>query len=318
VKRGVVAGQEPLPADGALPALVAMERDGVAAVLSGIGLTPPFEGIAVLKHHPGRRCTFAVRAGGREVVAKAYRGGDVAAQVGLLDALDRAGLVGERGPKAPRVVAFDLDLRMLVVERLDGPCGTALIARGADAGRLAADWLLRQWAARIPLGPGYGADAFLARVERNCAPILAASPRLGVAAIERLAALRADTPPPGEVVLVHGSFSVAHIIDVGGGAGVIDWDGFAQGAREVDAGAFLGTLARMAARRPDLEAAAAGAAAAFRAAIAGEVDPAVLAWYEAGARLRCARHVCMRRPSGWEARAERLIAPLPAPSRLAA
>lgn len=309
--RGVVAEQDLLPADGALPALEAMERDGVAAVLRGVGLEPPFDGIRVLKHHSGRRCTFAVRAGGRELVAKAYRGGRVAAQVALAGALERAGLAGGGGPTAPRVVAFDLDLRILVLERLDGPSGPALIASGAHAGRLAADWLLRQWAAPITLGPSYGADDFLARVERDCAPILAASARLGATAMARLAALRTYPPPARDAVLVHGSFSVAHVIDVGRGAGVIDWDGFAQGPRELDAGAFLATLARTAAHRPELTRAAADADAAFRAAIAP-------AFYEAGARMRCARHVCLRRPAGWQARAERLLAPLPAPSRAAA
>lgn len=55
--------------------------------------------------------------------------------------------------------------------------------------------------------------------------------------------------------------------------------------------------------------------AAFRGAIAADVDPGALAWYEAGARLRNARHVCVHRPPDWEARAERLLMPAPAPVR---
>jgi hypothetical protein len=296
-----------LPLDPALPAFDAIERDGVDATLRALGLPPPFEEIGVLKHHAGSRCTFALRAGGRRLVAKAFRGADVSELVALLRALERHGLAGPLPPTAPRVIAFDPALRLVVIERLDGPSSTALIARGGHGGRLAADWLRRQWAAPIRLGRPYGPAEFLARVERNCAPIVAVSPRLGSAAKELLGALRDRPPPEGETVLVHGSFSVSHVLDLGAGAGVIDWDGFAQGPPELDAATFLASLARTGDHRPTLARAAARAAAAFRGGIALDVDPAALAWYEAGARIRSARHLCVHRPAGWTARAERLL-----------
>jgi hypothetical protein len=94
---------------------------------------------------------------------------------------------------------------------------------------------------------------------------------------------------------------------------VIDWDGFAQGPRELDAAAFLATAARMAAGRPTIAGEAAAAVTAFRGAIAADVDAGALTWYETGARIRNARHACMHRTSGWAARAETLLTPAPAP-----
>jgi hypothetical protein len=101
---------------------------------------------------------------------------------------------------------------------------------------------------------------------------------------------------------------VNHVVDLGAGAGVLDWDGFGQGPPELAAGTFLATLARAAGAAPALRRPAAEAARAFRAAVACHLDPEALAWYEAGARVRNARHLCVRRPPGWAPRAARLLA----------
>jgi hypothetical protein len=313
VAEGARGPWEALPVDPALPALGAVARHGVDATLRAIGLRPPFGALAVLKHHPASRCTFALNADGRPLVVKAFRRGDIAGQVELMRALERYGLATGTPPTAPRLVTADHDLRILVFEHLAGPRNTALLARGTRAGLLAADWLRRQWAAPIGLGAPYGAAEFLARVERNTIPIAAASPELGTRAAQLVAVLRENPPVTGEPVLVHGSFSPAHIIDLGTGAGVIDWDGAVRGPRELDAAAFPATVARMAAGRPAIAREAAAAGAAFRGAIAADVDPAALAWYETGARIRNARHACVHRTPGWAARAETLLTPAPAP-----
>jgi phosphotransferase family enzyme len=296
-----------LPAEPALPAFAAIESKGVDATLRALGLPGPFTGLRMLKHHPGRRCTFALRAAGRPLVAKAYRR-SVADQVALFTELERHGLAGVDGPTAPRLVASDLDLRIVVLTRLDGAHGEVLIARGPRVGELAGDWLARQWAAPVDVGLPYGPAPFLARVERDCAPVVAASPRLGAAAVALLAALGEHPPPERDPALVHGSFSVNHVIDLGAGAGVVDWDGFVQGPPELDAATFLATLARAAGGSPALAVSGALAAAAFRDSVTAALDPDALAWYEAGARIRNARHLCVLRPAEWEARAERLLA----------
>ncbi len=297
-----------LPDDPALPALRAIARDGAEATLRRAGLAPPFDELAVLKAHAGRRCTFALRAAdGRRLVAKAYRRG-VASQIELFAALERSGLATGDAPTAPRLIGHDAELRLLVFERLDGPCGRALIARGDRVGALAGAWLLRQWGAGVAVGRAYGAGHFLLRVEGDALAVTAASPELGEAAGAVLARMSRLLPQRLELALVHGSFSVNHVVDLGTGAGVVDWDGACQGPRELDAATFLATLAREAGADAALALPAAQAAETFAARLAGTLDPSALAWFGAGARIRNARHLCVLRLPGWAARSERLLA----------
>lgn len=293
--------------DAELPALQAMARDGADATLRRLGLSPPFDELAVLKSHTGSRCTFALRADGRRLVAKAYRRA-VGPQFELFEALEQRGLATGRPPTAPRMVAHDEELRLLVFERLDGPIGRPLIARGSRVGELAAGWLGRQWAAGVAVGREYGAGHFLLRLEGDALAVSAASVALGEAAAAVLARMTALLPQPSEPVLVHGSFSVNHVIDLGAGAGILDWDGSCQGPRELDAATFLATLAREAGAGAGLADPASQAADAFRANLAGDLDPPALAWFEAGARLRNARHLCVLGLPGWERRSEVLLA----------
>ena len=294
--------------DPELPALRAMALEGADAVLRRVGLAPPFDSFEVLKVHAGRRCTFAFRAAGRLLVAKAFRR-SVDTQIELFDALQRHGLATGDGPTAPRLVARDAGLRLLVLERLDGPSGAPLIARGERVGELAAGWLVRQWGAAVTVGRTYSAEEFLQRVARDARVVIDASAACGEATASLLERLALVLPGPSEPELVHGSFSVNHVLDLGTGAGVIDWDGFCQGPRELDAAAFLATLARVAGGdEAALASPSAESAAAFRAGLAGELDPAALAWFEAGSLIHNARHLCALRRPGWEARSEILIA----------
>jgi hypothetical protein len=298
---------EGLPADEGVPALRAIARDGADAALRRAGLEPPFEELTVLRHHEGRRCTFALRAGGRRLVAKAYRR-DVRDQARLFAELARHGLADGRAPTAPPLVAFDQELRLLVSARLEGESGRGLIIRGARVGELAADWLQRQWRLPPGLGDPYGADAFLERVARAGALVAATAPELRERVVPLVGELERRCPSDGVRVLAHGSFSVNHVIDLGEGAGVIDWDGVCQAAPELDVSAFLATLAREATAGPEYEAPVADAERAFRAGLGDGIDPVVLSWYVGGATIRNVRHLCVRRPPDWLTRSERLLA----------
>ena len=144
---------------------------------------------------------------------------------------------------------------------------------------------------------------------RDAGVVIGASSTCGAATATLVERLQLLLPGPSEPVLVHGSFSVNHVLDLGTGAGVIDWDGSCQGPRELDAAAFLATLARVAGGdEAALSAPAAESAAAFRHRLADELDPAALAWFEAGSLIHNARHLCALRRPGWEARSEALIA----------
>jgi hypothetical protein len=295
-----------LPADPGLRALRAAAEDGLAATLWRAGLTPPFEEVVTLRYHPGRRCAFALRAGGHRLVAKAYRR-DVADVARLLTSLGHHGLASGRAPSATPLVAYARELRLLVTHRLDGLAGRELLAHGARVGALAAAWLPRQWGLGLEEGRPCGPREQLRRVHVHAAAVHAAARNLAAPTAALLVELEETLPPDDTAVLCHGSFSVNHIVDLGDGPGVLDWDEFCQGPPESDAANFLSTLARVATAGPVFALQAAAAEHAFRERIAGAVDARSLAWHEAATLLRGARHLCVRQPEAWRARASELL-----------
>src|SRR2546429_9436856 len=63
---------EPAPLqDPALPALASGRHDALAAALARLGLRGA-RTVAVLKHHPGSRCTLAIAAGTDRYVGKLF------------------------------------------------------------------------------------------------------------------------------------------------------------------------------------------------------------------------------------------------------
>src|SRR5438445_21476 len=88
--------------------------------------------------------------------------------------------------------------------------------------------------------------------------------------------------------LVHGTLYARHILDLGDGPGVIDWQQFGQGPVEVDAGMFLATISRLAFRHPDVAVEAARAEETFMARTRGLVDVRIVNWYRAAGLLHLA------------------------------
>jgi Ser/Thr protein kinase RdoA (MazF antagonist) len=122
----------------------------------------------------------------------------------------------------------------------------------------------------------------------------AADPALGRAATALLAALERTQPDHQHHHLVHGSFYARHVLDLGDGPGVIDWDAFGHGSIEFDAGMFLATLSRHRLRNEPSAGAAAQAEEAFLAATSGLLDSRALAWYWAAALLHLAWRLLKR------------------------
>src|SRR5207302_3054215 len=96
---------------------------------------------------------------------------------------------------------------------------------------------------------------------------------------------RAKESTPG---LVHGTLYARHLIDVGDGPGVIDWQQFGQGPAEFDAGTFLATIWRIGQKDAGLSPEAARTEEAFLAGTAGQLNPSAVAWYRAAMLLRLA------------------------------
>src|SRR5205823_11060491 len=104
--------QEPAPLeDPALPALASGHHDALAAALARIGLRGA-RTVALLKHHPGSRCTLAIAAGTDRYVVKLFAD---AAKVLALSAVHQvlagAGLASGRGPTVPRLIGVDTEDR---------------------------------------------------------------------------------------------------------------------------------------------------------------------------------------------------------------
>ena len=96
---------------------------------------------------------------------------------------------------------------------------------------------------------------------------------------------RARESAPG---LVHGTLYARHVIDLGDGPGVIDWQQFGQGPVEFDAGTFLATVWRIGRKDARLEPEAARTEEAFLAGTAGLLNAQAVAWYRAAMLLRLA------------------------------
>ena len=139
----------------------------------------------------------------------------------------------------------------------------------------------------------------------------AADPALGTAAEALAETLARTVPEDGAPRLVHGSLHDRNVLDLGGDPGVIDWQRFGQGPAELDAGMFLGTIARHRLLHESMGVEATRAEEAFLAGTRGLVDERALAWHRAAALLRAAVRVCKELPRrkrrDWVARSRALL-----------
>src|SRR5207237_10293778 len=119
---------------------------------------------------------------------------------------------------------------------------------GAAAGVVAGLLALTEPKPRLrPVQSGLGAlvDAVRERGRGWVAGLRASDPAMRFAAAALPPAptrTRAKESAPG---LGHGTLYARHVIDLGDGPGVIDWQQFGQGPVEFDAGTFLATVWRI-------------------------------------------------------------------------
>lgn len=297
-----------LPTDPALPALVAAHERGVQAVLADCGVQTDVLSVRVRRHHPGSRCVREVQSEDRRLAIKAFRR-DPADRATLLTRLAAAGLAQPGGPSITVLAGYNGRLACLVLEWLAGESAVELLAngRGARVGDLAARWL----AAAETVGPGgldpYGAAPMLSDLARWCEAITNADPALGQRAVDLIRRLQDDPPPRGRHGLLHSSFAVNHLLDLGDGPGVLDWDEPRHGPVELDAGAFLASLRRHAGQQPPHAAAAAVAAETLVTAAAPLLEPAAIDWYRRAALVKHAKHACKLHRPGWHRLAADLL-----------
>ncbi len=297
-----------LPDDPILP-LVRAGRTGALEEALGEAGIGPIAGARLLSHHHGSRCTLLVEVDERRLAVKAYLD-HPSEQISLARRFAEAGLAGADAPKAPALVAAVPSLALVAVEWLEGPSGTELLARGdgTRAGEVAAAWLHALAERDLRAGNRYDPESLLADADGWAARIAAAEGSLAPASLKLRRSLERDLPQPRGYRLCHGSFTARHVLDLGAGPGVIDWDGFRLGPIELDAGMFLAALARASGRR-SLAAEAQRADARFRSAIESLTDADTLSWYERASALRLASYLVRRRPHRWLERVRALLGP---------
>ena len=306
-----------LPDDAALPGIVAMRTLGVTRALGLVralfasGLEDAPVTMQLVGYSPGERATLEVGVGQRHLAVKAYAE-DPTPEVVLYQALAAAGLAGDSGVRVPPLLAWDRDLRVLVIGWLEGATVHELVkqGRGQRAGELAAQWLRCAASLPVRLGLPHGAARILNGTREWVAQLREADPTLGDAATRLAATLAQTQSQEDRPRLVHGTFYARHVLDLGDGPGLIDWDRFGQGPLELDAGMFLSTIWRVGLDHEALVGEATLALAAFVEGTRDLLDERALAWHRAAALLRLASkvHVVKRRKTVWLARAHALLA----------
>ena len=278
-----------LPEDPSIPAIAALRTSGLSALLPSLGLGHLPVQLELCGYTPGARATFEVRAGNQRFALKVYAE-DPSQEVALYKALAEAGLAGDSGPRVPKLLAWEPGIRAFAITWLDGYQANELIkvGRGRRAGRLAAAWLRRLVSRSPKLGPPVGPSNVLARCVQSVESLRAADLALGTASEKVLSTLRSAEPENRRPCLVHGTLYARHVLDLGNGPGIIDWERFGQGPIELDAGMFCATVARSAFRNTGWAKPAAQAERAFLRRIRASVDGQAVAWYWAAALLQLA------------------------------
>ena len=305
---GAMRAVTELPEDPALPGLVAIRE----ACLVSANVLPDPDGspveLSLRGYSPGSRATVEARVGRHRIAVKTYAD-DPAREAALYRALAAAGLAGNSGIRVPPLLAWERSLKMLVIGWLEGPTAQQLVEdrQGERAGRLAASWVQRAASLHVKIGRPFGAARMLQRASKWVAALGAADPALGTAATTLAGRLARTQPKECAPRLVHGTLYARHVLDLGDGPGVIDWQRFGQGPPELDAGMFLATIWRLGLRLEPLAGEAFRAEEAFRAGTADLLDERVLAWHRAAALLRLADRLLKRRQGDWLAEAHALL-----------
>src|SRR5438034_9717338 len=147
-----------LPEDPALPGIAAIRRSGLAGAIPALGLAGGPAKLRLRRYHRGMRAVLEARAGQRHFAVKVCAL-DPEPEAHVHKALAAAGLAGDSGERVPPLLAWDHDLRVLVLGWLEGPSAAELIqaGQGERAGQVAARWF--QCAASLSVNLGWPLDA---------------------------------------------------------------------------------------------------------------------------------------------------------------
>src|SRR5256885_4634946 len=190
-----------LPHDPRLPGLMAIRDSGLARAIPALGREQGGGGVELVLcgYHRGARATLDARVGQRRFAVKTFAD-DPAPEAALYQALGAAGLAGDSGARVPPLLAWDHDLRVLVIGWLEGPTTHELVKQGQGrrAGELAAQWVQRTVSLPVNLGLPLGAAGMNHETHPWIRPLGTAGLSVGVEARGVAGALaRTETPGVG-------------------------------------------------------------------------------------------------------------------------
>lgn len=294
----------------ALPCRVDMSLAGLGPALDPLAVgrqliaagvldpTSRVVGVQILKHKPGKRCSFAYaidRNGSRErLFAKTFRRRR-AERSFLRHSRIFEATHGSPDLYVPRPLAHLPELKLLVTEFIDGRAGgEALYDRG---GRLFAEKSARAiravHRAVVALDADWTSADELSATERQLGHLGREDAALARRLIDSLARLAPQASPS---VAIHRDFYPEQLLESNGRAALIDLDDVRNGDPAVDVGNYLAHLRLRALQRPRRQRACALARVAFLDTYLGELAPdandaalqARLHFYEATSLTRLA------------------------------
>jgi aminoglycoside phosphotransferase (APT) family kinase protein len=295
---------EPLPRDSRVPLLAGDSEALLQSLLARAGLEEPVLERFVLQHRPGRRFVIRIKTAERSVAVKAYGGKSEPRELAVLASLQQENLASGVAPTIPFPLLVDSPYRAVVSTWLQGPSAKELIAsgRGARAGELAGKWLLAAARSEAVVGRGYGPSDLLPRAQGWVHLIGDADAELGRMAGDVLTRLAASPPAEGPPRLVHGELSPKHVLDLGPGPGVVDWDTFGSGPLEADVAFFVTAARHRRGLKADRRIQTELAVRKLLDEVYELLDENTLAWYGMAAALQFAKPRARRRRPGWHKR----------------
>jgi len=211
----------------------------------------------ILKHHPGKRCTFEIALetanGWRYLIGKVYST-DRSDVYRVMNELRRAGFGPEDELSIPQPVAYVPVLRLLLQEKVRGPRAKEVFLTGDESDRAvaavrSARWLAkfhsvapRSWHTTDLTDHVNSADRWSQTIAKLGEPFAGRAKRLA----KRLQEEEAAFANGGELCAGHGSYNCNQIILTEGRTITLDWDSYDVADPCRDVARFIVNLQRLA------------------------------------------------------------------------
>lgn len=276
----------------------------------------------LLRHHEHLRCTLEIGLrtdhGWRFLIGKVYHR-DRFDVFQAMEKIQQAGFGPHEEFSIPQPIAYVPSLRLLLLEKVEGPVAKQIFRTGDEQSRVAAGercagWLARFHAVAPQAGPvSYPTDHLKSKSMQRCWRKMA---KVGGPLADKADSLlrrleeAVSSLSPVEMRPSHGDYAANQLILAEGRTVAIDWDGYDVADPSRDVGRFRAALRRLALIRLGSIRALDTAAEVFLTSYLALSGPQVernLRFFEAAAFLKLATHHFNPSTSHWENRAEAML-----------